>query len=180
LLLAGSAAIAVWAWWTVRGVVFQSRENEAFDNQKLSAPRRSSRPPTPQPGALIGRLVIPGLHLRAIVREGTDDDTLDVALGHVPGTALPGQTGNVAIAGHRDTLFRCLRNISKNDWIVFQTTHGSYTYRVEGTAIVKPQDVGVLASGPHPEITLITCYPFHYVGPAPGRFIVKARLGSAQ
>jgi len=180
LLLAGSAAIAVWAWWTVRGVVFQSRENEAFDNQKLSAPRRSSRPPTPQPGALIGRLVIPGLHLRAIVREGTDDDTLDVALGHVPGTALPGQTGNVAIAGHRDTLFRCLRNISKNDRIVFQTTYGNYTYFVERTDIVKPRDVGVLAPGPGSEITLVTCYPFRYVGSAPDRFIVKARLSSAQ
>jgi sortase A len=68
----------------------------------------------------------------------------------------------------------------ENDRIVFQTTHGSYTYRVQGAAIVKPQDVGVLASGPHPEITLITCYPFHYVGPAPGRFVVKARLGSVR
>ena len=183
LLLAGIAAVAIWTWWTVRGAVFQSRENRAFDNQAPSAlQRRSPAPPalSPKAGALVGRLVIPRLHLRAIIREGTDDDTLDVALGHVPGTALPGQTGNVGIAGHRDTLFRCLGNISKNDRIMFQTTRGVYTYRVEGTSIVKPEDVGVLAPGTHSEITLITCYPFRYVGPAPSRFIVKGRLGSAQ
>ena len=183
LLLAGVAALAIWTWWTVRGAVFQSRENRIFDNQTHSAPERPSptpRAPSPQAGALVGRLVIPKLHLRAIVREGTDDDTLDVALGHVPGTALPGQTGNIGIAGHRDTLFRCLRNISKNDRIVFQTTYGNYTYFVERTNIVKPKDVGVLASGTGSEITLITCYPFRYIGSAPDRFVVKARLDSAQ
>jgi len=183
LLLAGIAAVAVWTWWTVRGAVFQSRENRIFDSQTRNAPVRPSpmpRAPSPQTGALVGRLVIPKLHLRAIVREGTDEDTLDVALGHVPGTALPGQSGNVGIAGHRDTLFRCLRNISKNDRIVLQTTYGNYTYFVERTNIVKPRDVGVLASGTGSEITLITCYPFRYVGSAPDRFIVKARLDSAR
>jgi sortase A len=182
LLLAGIAAVAIWTWWTVRGAVFQRRENRIFDNQR-SAPERPSPSPlalSPQAGALVGRLVIPKLHLRAIVREGTDGDTLDVALGHVSGTALPGQTGNVGIAGHRDTLFRCLRNISMNDRIVFQTAYGSYTYFVERTNIVKPQDVGVLAPGTHSEITLITCYPFRYVGPAPDRFVVTARLDSAR
>jgi LPXTG-site transpeptidase (sortase) family protein len=99
-----------------------------------------------------------------------------VALGHVPGTALPGQTGNVGIAGHRDTLFRCLRKISKNDRIVIQTTHGNYTYFVERTNIVKPQDVGVLVSATGSEITLITCYPFRYIGSAPDRFFVKGRV----
>jgi len=180
LLLAGLAGVAVWAWWMGRGAVFQIRENRAFDNRTLSPPPRSSHTPSLEAGALIGRLVIPRLHLRAIVREGSGDDTLDVALGHVPGTALPGQPGNVGIAGHRDTLFRCLHNISRNDRIVFQTTYGSFTYHVESTAIVNPLDVGVLASGTHSEITLITCYPFHYVGPAPGRFIVRARLGSME
>ena len=183
LLLAGMSALAVWTWWTVRGAVFQSRENRIFDNQARSAPERPSPMPralSPHAGALVGRLVIPKLQMRAIVREGTDEDTLDVALGHVPGTALPGQTGNIGIAGHRDTLFRCLRNISKNDRIVFQTTYGSYTYFVERTSIVKPQDVAVLASGTGSEITLITCCPFRYIGSAPDRFIVKARLDSTR
>jgi sortase A len=182
LLLAGIIGVGICVWSIVRGALFQSRANREFDEQTRSAPPPSSAPPSsavtplPEPGALIGRLMIPRLHLRAMVREGTDEDTLDVALGHVRGTALPGGSGNVAIAGHRDTLFRCLRDISKDDSIVFQTTHGSYTYDVETTAIVKPQDVGVLAPGSRSEITLVTCYPFHYVGPAPDRFIVRARL----
>ena len=176
LLLAGIAGAGIWVWSLVRCAVFQSRENRILDEQARGAQAPSWVAPGPESGAPIGRLVIPRLHLRAIVREGAGDDTLGVALGHVPGTALPGHAGNAAIAGHRDSLFRCLRNISKNDLIVFQTIHGSYAYQVEDTFIVKPQDVAVLASGPYSEITLITCYPFHYVGPAPDRFIVRARL----
>lgn len=168
----------MWVWSMVRGAAFQHTADQVFDEQVHSAPPRPSAAPLPkpEPDALVGRLVIPRLHLHAIVREGVDRKALDVALGHVPGTALPGQNGNVGIAGHRDTLFRCLRDISKDDLIVFQTTHGTYSYQVEKTSIVKPQDVAVLAPGAHSEITLVTCYPFYYVGPAPDRFIVKARL----
>lgn len=125
--------------------------------------------------ALVGRLVIPRLHLGEIVREGDGEGTLSLALGHIPGTALPGQGGNVGVAGHRDTLFRGLHSIGKNDRIQFQTLAGSYDYRVESIEIVKPGDVGVLAPGLHPQLTLVTCYPFRYIGPAPDRFIVKAR-----
>jgi sortase A len=114
--------------------------------------------------------------MRSVVREGAGQDTLDVALGHIPGTALPGQPGNTGIAGHRDTLFRGLRNIRKDDVIQFQTPAGSYDYKVESTGIVKPADVAVLNRGEHNQITLVTCYPFYYVGSAPDRFIVKARL----
>jgi len=176
LLLAGALGVGVWGWSVLRCAIVQSRENRVFEE-----PARGTLPPSPEApgpvhGTVIGRLEIPRLHMRAIVLEGAGDDTLAVALGHVPGTALPGQPGNVAIAGHRDTLFRCLRNISTDDLIVLQTTHGSYTYRVEDTAIVKPRDIAVLAPGPNSEITLITCYPFHYLGSAPDRFIVKAGL----
>jgi LPXTG-site transpeptidase (sortase) family protein len=176
LLLAGAAGVGAWGWSVLFRCFTQSRENRAFDQRAHGVLPHSPAAPRPENGAPIGRLAIPRLHLRAMVLEGAGDDTLAVALGHVPGTALPGQTGNVAIAGHRDTFFRCLRNISKNDVIVLQTIHGSYTYRVEGTAVVKPRDVAVLAPGSYSEITLITCYPFHYVGPAPDRFIVRARL----
>jgi sortase A len=180
LLLAGIAGVGIWAWSIVRSAIYQSRANREFDERideqaRGNSPRSAQSSP-PKSGSLIGRLVIPRLHLHEMVREGTDNGTLDVALGHVPGTALPGASGNVGIAGHRDTLFRALRNISRDDLIVFQTTHGTYLYDVENTAIVKPQNVGVLAPGSHSEITLVTCYPFHYVGPAPDRFIVKARL----
>jgi LPXTG-site transpeptidase (sortase) family protein len=121
---------------------------------------------------------VPRLHVRAMVREGESDHTLSIALGHIPGTALPGQQGNVGIAGHRDSLFRGLKKVAANDEITFETASASYVYRVESTQIVKPEDVGVLKPGPVPELTLVTCYPFEYVGSAPDRFIVKARLVS--
>ena len=111
-----------------------------------------------------------------MVREGTGADVLGVAIGHIPGTALPGLTGNVAVAGHRDTLFRGLREIKTNDVIQFETLGGTYSYRVGSTEIVKPDDVKVLQAGSSPELTLITCYPFNFVGSAPDRFIVKAAL----
>jgi len=124
---------------------------------------------------LIGRLAIPRLHLSAMVREGADGKTLGLALGHIPGTALPGQKGNVGVAGHRDTLFRGLREIDKYDLILFETLAGNYVYQVETTEIVRPQNVSVLNAREYPELTLVTCYPFHYIGSAPDRFIVKAR-----
>ena len=126
-------------------------------------------------GAVVGRLEIPRLHLRAIVREGTAESTLTLALGHISGTALFGEDGNIGIAGHRDTLFRGLRAIGAGDLIWFETTGGTYSYRVESIGIVKPEDVGVLSRGRYPELTLVTCYPFGFIGSAPDRFIVKAR-----
>jgi len=182
LLLAGVIAIGIWAWSYVRMAVFQSWGNHVLDHRingrsaTVSRPRAAAPAPPIQNGALIGRLEIPRLNVRAVVREGAGEDTLDVALGHIPGTALPGQSGNAGIAGHRDTLFRGLRKIAKDDLIEFQTPGGSYNYKVESTDIVKPNDVGVLAAGRRPEMTLVTCYPFYYVGSAPDRFIVKARL----
>lgn len=141
---------------------------------KPEAPKPEARPEALPGNAVIGRLTIPRLHLSAIVREGDDEDTLRVALGHIPSTALPWQEGNVGVAGHRDTLFRALRRIRKNDVIVFETLSGRYVYRVQGTEIVNPRDVSVLNAQASPELTLVTCYPFYFVGAAPERFIVKA------
>jgi sortase A len=109
------------------------------------------------------------------VREGDGEDTLSLALGHIPYTPMPGEDGNVGIAGHRDTIFRSLRDIRKNDLIIFETRKGKYAYRVEGTQIVKPDRVNVLKASYGRQLTLVTCYPFRYVGSAPDRFIVKAR-----
>jgi len=139
-----------------------------------ASPRVRPMPPAIPTDGVVGRLSIPRLRVNAIVREGVGEDTLRVALGHIPSTALPGQLGNVAIAGHRDTLFRALRKIHQDDVIVFETIEGKYAYRVQSTEIVEPTDVAVLRPGPSPELTLITCYPFYYVGSAPERFIVKA------
>ena len=147
LLLVGLVGIGIWAWSVIRGALYQREANREFEAQTRHAPVQppTAQPviPAPQPGTVIGRLVIPRLHLRAIVREGADSHTLGIALGHVRGTALPGTPGNVAVAGHRDTLFRCLRNITKDDKIIFETTYGDYTYQVNRTQIVKPTDVAV-------------------------------------
>jgi sortase A len=114
------------------------------------------------------------LNVTAMVREGADGKTLRRAVGHIPGTALPGEAGNVALAGHRDTFFRALRDIRKDDTIQFETESGIYRYQVESTEIVGPRDVGVLAASNQDTLTLVTCYPFYYVGSAPKRFIVRA------
>ncbi|MGA2738926.1 MAG: class D sortase [Bryobacteraceae bacterium] len=185
LLLAGLTGVGIWGWSYVRLHVFQSLGNQALDrriaSRQPSAPQAHVSPPIQiQNGALIGRLEIPRLNMRAVVREGAGQDTLSVALGHIPGTAFPGESGNAGIAGHRDTLFRGLRKIEKDDVIQFQTPNGSYNYRVESTNIVKPDNVAVLRAGRNPELTLVTCYPFYYVGSAPDRFIVKASLVEAQ
>jgi LPXTG-site transpeptidase (sortase) family protein len=99
---------------------------------------------------------------------------LSLALGHIPSTALPGQSGNVGVAGHRDTLFRALKEIRNKDLIRFETLAGNHVYQVDSTRIVKPEDVGVLKPGKTPELTLVTCYPFYFIGSAPERFIVSA------
>jgi sortase A len=127
-------------------------------------------------GPPIGRLQIPSIDLSVMVLEGTGRWTLNRAVGHIEGTALPGETGNLGIAGHRDSFFRGLRKISKNDTITLTTLKGTYQYRVNEIEIVPPTDIRVLNPTPRPTLTLVTCYPFYFVGDAPNRFIVKAQL----
>ena len=134
-----------------------------------------SLPVLPSDAGLIGRLEIPRLALSVIVMEGTSAKNLRRAAGHIIGTALPGEPGNIGVSAHRDTFFRPLRNISKNDSITFTTRKGEYRYRVLSTVIVSPDDVAVLAAGADDTLTLVTCYPFYFVGPAPKRFIVRAQ-----
>ncbi len=183
-MFAGIAGVGVWLGATAASTVWQAWANRVFDQEIRSEPASVSSPATratvPSPpatdGSLIGRLTIPRLHLSAMVREGVHETTLSVALGHVPSTAVPGQKGNVAIAGHRDTIFRSLRGIQKYDLIRFETpSSGSFLYEVNSIEIVDPTDVSVLQASPESELTLVTCYPFYYVGAAPKRFIVKAR-----
>ncbi len=133
-------------------------------------------PPSPvKPGESLGRLEIPRLGLEVIVAAGVDGKTLRRAAGHIPGTALPGEAGNVGIAGHRDSFFRPLKDIATGDQVVLTTPYGTFLYEVESTRIVGPRQVDVLDPTPEPALTLVTCYPFYYVGSAPKRFIVHAR-----
>jgi sortase A len=130
-----------------------------------------------EPGELIGRIDIPRLKVSAAVAEGDDEKTLGKAVGHLPETPLPWhRRGNVALAAHRDGLFRPLEKVRLNDEVRVVTLRGEYHYRVKRTHIVQPDDVWVLAHTDTPTITLITCYPFSFVGHAPQRFIVQAEL----
>jgi sortase A len=125
---------------------------------------------------IIGRLEAPRLGISVITREGTDASTLERAVGHIANTALPGEAGNSGFAGHRDTFFRRLRYARAGDRIVVTSVSGRHEYVVRDTRVVSPKDVSVLDPTPEPTLTLVTCYPFRYVGPAPERFIVRADL----
>ena len=152
-----------------------SADDRAYDDLEQNEQKENPAPRiAPPPDGLIGRIEIPRVNVSAIVREGVDSRTLRRAAGHVPGTALPGDEGNVAIAAHRDTFFRGVRDLTLNDTIRVKTTHGTFEYVVRSTEIVKPTDVQVLNARRRHELTLITCYPFNYIGHAPKRYIVKA------
>jgi len=163
-----------------RSVVVEEREEtktdiESADRAKAAPLERPSTAREMLERALIGRIEVPRLRVSAIVREGVDDRTLRRAVGHIPETARPGQPGNIGLAGHRDTFFRQLRNVRKNDRIEIQTLDGDYEYVVDSLKVVGPNDVQVLAPTNANVLTLVTCYPFNYVGHAPRRYIVRAR-----
>ena len=132
----------------------------------------------PVSGALIGRIEIPALHLSVAVLEDDQSKSLLRGLGHIPGTAELGGLGTVGLAGHRDTFLRPLRKISPGMEIRASSDAGTYHYIVDSTEIVTPDDVGVLQTRSRPELTLITCYPFNYIGRAPRRFVAHAHLVS--
>lgn len=155
--------------------IFQHQESGDLERQlNHGRPAGGLSLPAPASGGMIGRLEIPRLRLSVIVMEGDSQHTLRRSAGHVPGTSLPGEPGNVGITGHRDTFFRPLRNIQRNDIITFTTLQGEYRYRVVSTRVVTPDNVAVLDSTGAEILTLVTCHPFYYVGPAPNRFIVRA------
>jgi sortase A len=127
----------------------------------------------------LGVIEIPSLGLQVPILEGTDDLTLDRGVGHIAGTASPGESGNIGIAGHRDGFFRGLKDIHVGDRIDLQSQQGISHYRVDEIQIVSPDDVSVLEPRTKSSLTLVTCYPFYFVGSAPSRYIVHATLADA-
>jgi sortase A len=184
LLALGYCAFEVGDAW-----LFQHREAAHLDSilkttqtaaaQSLPAAAEvstaSTTLPAIGPDGLIGRIEIPRLGVSVVVVEGIDTPVLRRAVGHIPGTAMPGQIGNVGIAAHRDTYFRPLRKIRRGDIVTLTTLRGDYRYSVVSTKIVKPEDVTVLDPDGNQILTLVTCYPFFFVGSAPNRFIVRAQ-----
>jgi sortase A len=186
-LVAGSFALVWSLYFWADAHLYQAVQRRRFDAVSASeditaeplARLDAFKIPRLAIGSVLGRMEIPRIGISVMILEGDDARVLRRGAGHLQGTAVPGEPGNVAIAGHRDTFFRALRNIRDDDTIELATLRGSYEYRVESVEVVDPDDATVLAPSPQPTLTLITCYPFYYVGPAPGRFIVRARQMSS-
>jgi sortase A len=155
--------------------VVDARTYQAIEESKLENASQKESPREAVEGAVIGEIQVPRLGLKAIVVQGDSRTILRRAVGHIPGTPFPGELGNVALAGHRDTFFRPLRHIRLGDSIAFKTPNGSFHYQVESTGVIPASAVGVLSSLSAHTLTLITCFPFDYVGAAPNRFMVQAR-----
>ena len=183
-LLGGLTLLDLYIWSRAGAVISQAWENGMFERAIRQTPvpvpvqpkARPQPPPRIPLGALVGRLEVPRLGLKVMVKEGTDEDILARAVGHLPSSPVPGVPGNVAVAGHRDTFFRPLKDLRLHDRILFTTWQGrTFEYEVESEKIVRPTDVSVLQASAEPTLTLVTCYPFYYVGSAPKRFIARAR-----
>jgi len=189
-LTLAAASLGYVAFSLVDAQVFQADENWRFSLAEKNARQPLAvaesnvptsflangkvRHPAIALGSVLGRIEIGRIGIAVIIVEGTNGRTLRRAVGHVPGTALPGERGNVAITGHRDTFFRPLRNIREEDEVTLTTLNGTYRYRVDSMKVVEADDIEVLNDSDESILTLVTCYPFYFVGPAPKRFIVRA------
>jgi len=190
LLAAGLLCLALYANACAQRALYQSQAESEFEqavveqlqaedepDQSEWSPERRARFEQIRGKAVeaLGRLEIPVVSLSVMLLEGTDDQTLDRGVGRIEGTARPGETGNLGIAGHRDGFFRSLRHVSVGDEIKLSTLEGLARYRIVDLRVVSPRDVEVLEPTDEPSLTLVTCHPFYWVGDAPERFIVHAR-----
>lgn len=179
-LLLGCAALGFCGLVSTEAGLYQAVQNrrldKALERAATAKPERASIDPIrAAAGSLVGRIEIPRLALSAVIREGSDTHTLLIAVGHVSGTAFPGDDGNVVVSGHRDSFFRDLKEIRPEDEVRIVTLRGVYQYRVDSTTVVGSEQTEVLDPTEEQTLTLITCYPFDYIGPAPKRFVVRAR-----
>jgi sortase A len=177
LLIVGVSCLAVYGYAFFERIGSQAYAAWVFerDVQHAASLPKTARSEPLTGNSIVGRIWIPKLRLSAMVREGQDAKTLRRAIGHIPATPLPGEPGNVGVAGHRDTFFRHLGELRTGDSIGFSTRNGEFTYQVESLSVVGPEDVEVLASSREKVLTMVTCYPFFYIGNAPKRFIVRAK-----
>ena len=184
----GIACLGWVAWVWADASLYQQRADAALEpptaGEPVDVPTFATESPDPpatvpittEPGEAMGRLAIPALDLRVVVAHGVDERSLRRAVGWMPSTVPPGsRTGNVGLAGHRDSFFRDLEGIRVGDEVRLETRAGDAVYRVEWIRVVEPRDVGVVGPTGYPALTLVTCYPFRWVGPAPQRYVVRAR-----
>jgi len=200
LIVGGVAGMLVWFWGLSDGAVYQYSQSAHFSREAaggdfeiagntavIQASSRSGvsywiAPILPKRDPLLlGRIEIPSIQLTVMMREGVDTTSLRKAAGHLPSSALPGKEGNVVVLGHRDTFFRPLRGIAQGDPIRVKTRSGSFQYVVDLIRVVEPeQSLAFEEDMSVKSLTLITCFPFDYVGPAPRRFVVRARMASSE
>ena len=159
----------------VRERVNIAAQRDALPESEDAGAPEAGMPDASLPEGLIGNIAIARLGISVVLMEGTGESVLQHAAGHVAGTSLPGEPGNVGVAAHRDTFFRPLQNVRSSDVIVLTTPTGEYEYRVVAVKIVNPSDVEVLSATQGETLTLVTCYPFYFIGSAPERFIVRAQ-----
>jgi sortase A len=199
LLLGGIAAMLAGGWALLDGRFYQSvqrRQMEEVVNAVINddvdrgaaTPAAAPQPVSPLRSLLtkavlpkrdplaIGELEVPRLGMDVVVREGVDDSSLRKAVGHLPSSALPGEAGNVVLLGHRDTFFRPLREITGGDVIRVRVAGRSFVYNVQSVQVTEPDWPGAVERTREPVVTLITCFPFEYIGSAPRRFVVRAKL----
>lgn len=188
----GIALVAVWVGVRSWGALSASRDIARFE---AARPRATAEAPqggtdtslwsqsrihryreslSREPASAIAVLRIPKIGLDVPVLKGTDELTLDRGVGHIEGTEIPGGPGNVGIAGHRDGFFRGLKDVVAGDVVELRAPSGVLTYVVDDLRVVEPDEVSVLEPTGQPSITLVTCYPFYFVGPAPQRYVVRA------
>jgi sortase A len=206
LLLAGSACLLVWAWGLLEPTLYQQVQKNQFERKFGKQPgspeplqsaqstsltgtgaalrtRAALKVPAASSGwfqrdpLVVGEIEVPRLEMNVIVREGMDDTTLRKAAGHVPATALPGEPGNFVVLGHRDTLFRPLRGLEKGDNVRVHTADGDFNYWIDSIEVV-PLENMELSEASEAGITLVTCFPFDFVGPAPRRFVARGHLAA--
>jgi sortase A len=168
-------AVGLFALGYVGYVLVDAHIYQAYEQSKFESISRKEPPRLLVEGGVIGEIQVPRLRLKAIVVQGDSHTILRRAVGHLPETALPGDPGNIVLAGHRDTFFRPLRNIRLGDAITLKTADGNFQYLVESTQVVPASNVEVLNASNGRTLTLITCFPFDYLGAAPNRLIVRAR-----
>lgn len=175
-----TVGFVLWSWSS--SYFAQSRGaaelSELIDLQaESSSPTKTLNPAALalREGDLVGDISIPRLGMNTVIFEGTSAHTLHDGVGHLSSSALPAQSGNVVLAAHRDTFFRPLKDVQQGDWVTVRTPAGSAQYKVFATQVVDPSAVELVAPTEEPILTLVTCYPFYYVGHAPQRFIVRAK-----
>lgn len=187
LFVVGLVCVVFYAAACAQRALFQSSESNDFDREIARALQLEEHDKSDwsisrvssyeaisgEPTHTLGRLEIPAASVSVMVLEGTDEWTLNRAVGHIEGTARPGEGGNLGIAGHRDSFFRGLQYLNRDDEMQLSTLEGVTHYRVSDIRIVEPREVGVLAPSEESAITLVTCYPFYFVGSAPKRYIVR-------